>query len=94
MIYLVILLFYILIVPVISLIILYKIMKKIDNIMKKDDNKKNKSVMSKRTHTNIGKNDYSKVFNVRKNAYEDYKTNKGLYEPVTPHKGVKLGKEV
>lgn len=93
MIYYIILL-YTIIFPIILSVMLYKIIKILKKIVKKDDNKKNKSVMSKRTHTNIGKNDYSKVFNVRKNAYEDYKTNKGLYEPVTPHKGVKLGKEV
>ena len=72
-------------------------MKKIDKIIKKDENKKNKSVMSKRKHINIKANNYSSVFSSRNKtnkAYEDYTTKKGLYEPVTPYKGAKIKKEV
>ena len=95
MIYLLILIYMILL-PGTLLVMLYKILNKLEMIEEKQtqiNTTKSKSVLSRRKHTNIGKNDYLKSFSNRE-AYSDYKTNKGLYEPVTPHKGVKIEKEV
>lgn len=95
MIYLLILV-YMILVPGTMLIMLYQIINKLEEIKKEEPRKANKSILSKRTHTNIKASNYKNVFSSRNNnkAYEDYKTNKGLYEPVTPHKGVTIKKEV
>lgn len=89
-------LIYMILLPGTLIVMLYKILNKLEMIEEKQtqiNTTKSKSVLSRRKHTNVGKNDYSKSFNNRE-AYSDYKTNKGLYEPVTPHKGVKIEKEV
>ena len=96
MIYLLILI-YMLLLPGTILIMLCKIINELEEIKKETKQEKAKSILSKRKHTNIKASDYSSVFTSRNKtskAYEEYKTNKGLYEPVTPHKGVKIKKEV
>lgn len=96
MIYLFILI-YLILVPGTMLIMLYQIINKLEEIKKEPKQTTTKSVLSKRKHTNIKASNYDNVFSSRSKtnkAYEDYTTNKGLYEPVTPHKGVKIKKEV
>ena len=89
MIYLLILVYMILL-PGIMLIMLYKIINELEEI-KKEPKQTIKSVLSRRKHTNIKASNYSNVFAGR---YDEYKNNKGLYEPQTPYKGVKIKKEV
>lgn len=96
MIYLFILI-YLILVPGTMLIMLYQIINKLEEIKKEPKQTTTKSVLSKRKHTNIKASNYDSVFSSRNKtnkAYKDYTTNKGLYEPVTPHKGVKIKKEV
>lgn len=96
MIYLFILI-YLILVPGTILIMLYQIINKLEEIKKEPKQTSTKSILSKRKHTNIKASNYGNVFSSRNKtnkAYEDYTTNKGLYEPVTPHKGVKIKKEV
>ena len=84
-----------LLLPITILAMLYTIITMLEKMQEQQEETKtgNKSVLSKRRHTNIKKSDYANVFNNR-NKYKDYETNKGLYEPVTPHKGVAIKKEV
>lgn len=87
---------YMLLLPTTILAMLYTIITMLEKMQEEQEEQTktgNKSVLSKRRHTNIKKSDYANVFNNR-NKYKDYETNKGLYEPVTPHKGVAIKKEV
>lgn len=87
---------YMLLLPITILAMLYTIITMLEKMQDRQEEQTktgNKSVLSKRRHTNIKKSDYANVFNNR-NKYKDYETNKGLYEPVTPHKGVAIKKEV
>ena len=84
--------------PLTVILMLMKILDIVEDISKnKDISNNNKSVLIKRKHMNIGSNNYNSVFNKRnsiKYNYDNYKNNKGLYEPVTPHKpGVKIHKK-
>lgn len=87
---------YLILVPGTMLVMLYQIINKLEEIKKEPKQTTTKSVLSRRKHKNIKASNYDNVFSSRNKtkAYEDYKTNKGLYEPVTPHKGVKIKKEV
>lgn len=44
----------------------------------------------KRNHSNINPVSFSNPIQARKNLYDEYKNEKGLYEPVTPRKGIKI----
>lgn len=88
---------YLLLIPATILVMLYKILSEIEKIKEeqtKAKTTKHRSVLSKRRHTNISKSNYKDVFSGRNKAYDSYTTQKGLYEPVTPHKGVTIKKEV
>lgn len=52
------------------------------------DIKEEKSI--RRTHPTIKSSQYNNVFANRNSPYEQYKNEKGLYEPVTPSRGIKL----
>lgn len=73
---------------------LYMIQKEIellnDKINQENDevNKTNKTF--KRNHSNINPVSFSNPIQARKNLYDDYKNEKGLYEPVTPRKGIEI----
>lgn len=92
-------LIYLILIPATMLIMLYKIINKLEEIKKETKQTTIKSVLSRRKHKNIKPSDYSSVF-TKRNKYEEdkygeYRNNKGLYEPQTPRKsGVKLKKEV
>ena len=84
--------------PATVIIMLMKILDIVEEINKNGNTKiDSKSVLSKRKHVNIGSSNYGNVFNKRNSVkynYDKYKNNKGLYEPVTPHKpGVKIQKK-
>lgn len=90
-------LIYMIIFPAIVLLMLMKILDIVEDLSNNEKAKTNKNILSKRQHTNIGSSNYSNVFNKRnaiKYNYDKYKNNKGLYEPVTPHKpGVKINEK-
>lgn len=44
----------------------------------------------KRNHSNINPVSFNNPIQPRKNLYDEYKNEKGLYEPVTPRKGIKI----
>lgn len=44
----------------------------------------------KRNHSNINPVSFNNPIQSRKNLYDEYKNEKGLYEPVTPRKGLKI----
>lgn len=73
---------------------LYMIQKEMellnDKINQENDegNKTNKTF--KRNHSNINPVSFSNPIQARKNLYDDYKNEKGLYEPVTPRKGIEI----
>lgn len=90
MIYLLILI-YLILLPGTMIVMLYKIINKLDKMKTIEKQTQTKSVLKRRKHTNIKASSYNNVFAGR---YDEYKNNKGLYEPQTPHKGVKLEKEV
>lgn len=90
MIYLLILIYMILL-PATILVMLYNIINELDKIKTEPKQTQIKSVLKRRKHTNIKASNYANTFNKR---YEDYTNNKGLYEPQTPHRGVKIEKEV
>lgn len=52
------------------------------------DNKTNKTF--RRNHSNINPVSFNNPIQARKNLYDDYKNEKGLYEPVTPRKGIEI----
>lgn len=86
--------FIILIILCIVAAILYCMQKEIkllnDKISQEnnEDNKTNK--VFKRNHSNINPVSFSNPIQARKNLYDDYKNEKGLYEPVTPRKGIEI----
>ena len=83
---------YFIILPTVILIALYKIADKLENI-KGENKNNNQSVLAKRKHTSIKPSNYNNVFANRK-SYKEYENEKGLYEPITPHKpGVKIKKK-
>ena len=53
-----------------------------------EDNKTNK--IFRRNHSNINPVSFNNPIQARKNLYDDYKNEKGLYEPVTPRKGIEI----
>lgn len=44
----------------------------------------------KRNHSNINPVSFNNPIQARKNLYDEYKNEKGLYEPITPRKGLKI----
>lgn len=91
-------LIYMIIFPATVILMLMKILDIVEELSNNEKTRtNNKSILSKRQHTNIGSSNYSSVFNKRntiKYNYDEYKNNKGLYEPVTPHKpGVKINEK-
>lgn len=81
---------YLFILPVIFIGFFWKILKKFDEIKEKEESKKENRLIRK--HTTIEKSNFNNAFGGRK-AYEIYKNTNGLYEPVTPSKGIKIKKK-
>lgn len=73
---------------------LYIIQKEIELLNDKinqENNEVNKTNKTfKRNHSNINPVSFSNPIQARKNLYDDYKNEKGLYEPVTPRKGIEI----
>lgn len=80
-------------IPITSIGFLCKITDIIGDIKERLDKKQQpEAEVKKRIHGNIGKSDYDNAFGGRK-AYEIYKNQDGLYEPVMPSKGIELKKK-
>ncbi len=90
MIYLLILV-YMIIFPVTTIVMLYKILDKLEkekaNIGRTDNKRK--------THPGIAKTSYTSPLAGRRSVpgYEQYKNKSGLYEPITPSNGIKIKKK-
>ncbi len=85
---------YLLVLPVTTIFMLWKIMDSEEEILKilKDKPQKIDTQQIQRQHTNIGQADYDNAFGGRK-AYSIYKNTNGLYEPITPSKGIQIKKK-
>lgn len=79
--------------------VIFSLMKIIDILceLKQEQEEKPKekesSIQKRRTHKKIALSDYGNSFSKRTNNtydYSEYKNKKGLYEPVQPHRGIKL----
>ena len=79
---------YLFLLPLVIIAFLWKILNKLEEISKyKISEPKNT-----RTHAQIKKSNYDNAFGGRA-AYKIYQNTDGLYEPITPSKGIKLKKE-
>lgn len=79
---------YMIFLPIAIITLLIKIM----NMLNKKQDKVQLENRSKRIHHKIEKSNYDNSFGGRK-AYEIYKNRDGLYEPITPSKGIELKKK-
>lgn len=79
---------YLISLPIILIVFLFKILKQLEKLNKKE-NTETKVI---RKHPSIEKSNYDNAFGGRK-AYEIYKNRDGLYEPITPSRGIKIKKE-
>lgn len=91
---------YLLVIPISTLFMLWKALDTTENIketqeeiMKMLNNRNDiQPIQLQRKHSNIGQADYDNAFGGRK-AYSIYKNTNGLYEPVTPSKGITIKKK-
>lgn len=88
----IILIVYFTVFPIAVIWYLYKMSNTFEKIKEKLDEKQPEAEVKRRIHGNIGKSDYDNAFGGRK-AYEIYKNQDGLYEPVIPSKGIELKKK-
>jgi len=79
---------YMILLPITLIAFLWKILDKLERF----DKRKETEPRALRKHPSIEKSNYDNVFGGRK-AYEVYKNKQGLYEPVTPSRGVKIEKK-
>lgn len=81
---------YMILFPITIIFFLWKILDKLEDL--EETATTQKEVRKLRTHKPIEKSNFDNAFGGRK-AYEIYKNTNGLYEPVTPSKGIKLEKK-
>lgn len=81
---------YLIILSIGILNILYKILYELQTARR--DNKPKENKYHIRKHSSIENSNYNNSFGGRK-AYEIYKNKSGLYEPVTPSKGIQIKKK-
>lgn len=79
---------YMLILPITYIILLYKILDKLNKTTKE----KTTDTKSTRIHPSMKQSNYDNAFGGR-TAYEIYKNKDGLYEPITPSRGIKIEKK-
>lgn len=86
---------YTVILPIIFIVFLWKILNAVEELeesVKQNQIESQKETKIIRKHKSIEKSNFDNAFGGRK-AYEIYKNNNGLYEPVTPSKGMKIEKK-
>lgn len=76
---------------VILSVILFKQVETLKELVKENEAKKIES-KPLRKHISVGQSDFDNAFGGRK-AYAMFKNTNGLYEPVTPSKGIKIEKK-
>lgn len=83
---------YMFLIPATIIFCLIKIIDILELKQKQEEKPKESSIQKRRTHKKIALSDYGNSFNKRINTYDysEYKNQKGLYEPVQPHRGIKL----
>ncbi len=86
---------YMILLPIVLIAFLWKILDTIEKNNKNEENKieenkKNNKVI--RQHNTIKQSNFENSFGGRK-TYEIFKNTNGLYEPVTPSKGINLKKK-
>lgn len=84
---------YMFLLPITVILCLIKILDMIYELKKEQiEAPKESSIQKRRTHRRIAPSDYGNSFNKRVKTYDysEYKNKKGLYEPVQPHRGIKL----
>lgn len=88
MIYLLILV-YMIIFPVTTIAMLYKILDKLEK-----EKANIERTQKRKTHPSIAKSNYTSVLTGRKSMpeYEKYKNKDGLYEPIKPKNGIEIKK--
>lgn len=69
---------------------LFFIIKTIRGLIQEISSLKIKNKTFKREHKGITQVNFSNPIANRKNPYEEYKNEKGLYEPRTPSRGMKI----
>lgn len=79
-----------LLIALILFMIQIKLDKLNDKISQENDEGNKTNKVFKRNHSNINPVSFSNPIQARKNLYDDYKNEKGLYEPVTPRKGIEI----
>lgn len=82
--------FYLAILPITFIVFFWKILAAIDKL--KEQPTKEEKTEPVRKHFSVGKSDFDNAFGGRK-AYSIYKNNNGLYEPVTPSRGIEIKKK-
>jgi len=82
---------YLVVLPITFIIFFWKILNRLDRIEEAQQKQEIKTEEKKvtRKHRTIAHSNYENAFGGRK-AYEKYKNNDGLYEPITPSKGISL----
>lgn len=86
---------YMFLLPVTVIYCLIKILDIVEDLRRQIDYTEQKAetnIQKRRTHKRIAISDYGNVFSKRNTTYDysEYKNQNGLYEPVKPHKGIKL----
>lgn len=83
---------YMFLIPATIIFCLIKIIDILELKQKQEEKPKESSIQKRRTHKKIALSDYGNSFSKRTNTYDysEYKNKKGLYEPVQPHRGIKL----
>ena len=83
---------YMFLIPATIIFCLIKIIDILESKQEQEEKPKKSSIQKRRTHKKIALSDYGNSFSKRTNTYDysEYKNTKGLYEPVQPHRGIKL----
>ena len=80
-----------LILVTIHIYLIWKALKCLNDKISQENNEGNKTnKIFRRNHSSINPVSFTTPIQARKNLYEEYKNEKGLYEPVTPRKGIKI----
>ena len=84
---------YMLAFPIIMITLLWRILDKLEDQEKMQETAQNK--IQRKFHPSVGKINYSSPLVGRQSilAYDKYKNNEGLYEPVMPNNGIPIQKK-
>ncbi len=82
---------YMLLLPILLIAFLWKILDKLEKL-EEENIKTTEEKKVVRKHKTIAHSDFDNAFGGRK-AYSIYKNKDGLYEPITPSKGISLKKK-